>query len=186
MNKNEIRDYILNKREKLAKENKSKMDDAIYRNVINCNFFIKSKCIFTYVSFENEVYTHSIIKKALSDGKRVCVPKVISKKIGMVACEIKSMEELVESKYGILEPVSTNNRVDPKDIDFALIPGLAFDRYGYRVGYGGGFYDRFLRLGSFYKMGLLYDFQIMDNVPKEEFDEKINGLITESEIKSFE
>ncbi|MDD3224149.1 MAG: 5-formyltetrahydrofolate cyclo-ligase [Clostridium sp.] len=185
MNKKEIRHYILNEKAKLLEDNKKQLDDAIYNNVINCNFFIKSKFIFTYVSFENEVYTHSIIKKALSQGKRICVPKIISKKSGMVACEIKSMQELVEGKYGILEPISDNNKIDSKDIDFALIPGLAFDKDGYRIGYGGGFYDRFLASADFYKMGLSYEFQFMNNVPKEDFDEKIDGMITEKGIKSF-
>jgi len=142
--------------------------------------FIEAQLIFTYVSYKDEVDTIALINYAINHKKRIAVPKIISLEEGMVAIEIKSIEELKENSLGILEPVDFKNQINPSEIDFSIVPGLAFDRKGGRLGYGGGFYDRFLSNLSANAniVALAYDFQIVDTVPCEQHDIKIREVIT--------
>jgi 5-formyltetrahydrofolate cyclo-ligase len=97
----------------------------------------------------------------------------------MKAVIIQSMNELQLSSFGILEPEDFQNSVDPKEIDLLFIPGLAFDKKGGRIGYGAGYYDRYLKTvrEDAYKVGLAYDFQIIPSVPMETYDTFIDDII---------
>ncbi len=167
-------------RESVSSEIKSQYDEAIYKKLINSTYYDNAKVIFVYVSFGYEVDTHRIINHALKDNKIVCVPKVLNRTEGMKAVKINSLEELKVSNFGVLEPESTINEVEPLDIDLLLIPGLAFDENGGRLGYGAGYYDKFLgeiRTNA-NKIGLSYSFQLMEAVPIEEHDMPIEHIIT--------
>ncbi|MBP2031753.1 5,10-methenyltetrahydrofolate synthetase [Clostridium algifaecis] len=98
----------------------------------------------------------------------------------MIAVEIKKFSELVPGAYNILEPESTEFKVDEKSIDLSYIPGVAFDSSGGRIGYGGGYYDRFLQKleKNSKKIALCYDFQVLDTVPTETHDIMIDSIIT--------
>lgn len=184
INKKELRKIMSEKRKHILTEDKKIYDKKIYDNLINSREYKNAKTIFVYVSYNDEVYTHDIIVKAIKDGKKVCVPKVISKQQGMCAIEIKALEDLKPGAYGILEPDSTSEKIDESEIDLILLPGLAFDESGGRLGYGGGFYDRFLRKTRFdvQKIGLAYELQIVENVVIEDFDEKVEKIITNAKI----
>lgn len=177
--KNKIRSLVKEKRNSLDERLKKTMDNIIFEKIISSEFYKSSKCIFVYVSFEGEVDTHRFIKYALNDNKRICVPKVKSKEEGIVAVEINSFHELKEGAYNILEPENFNKKIDERDIDLILMPGVAFDKNGGRIGYGGSFYDRFLKNPDIkaLKIALAYDFQIFDKVPMEEHDIKVDGII---------
>lgn len=179
-NKNEIRKYIKEKRKNLNKNDKEILDSKIFNKLINSEEYCTCNNIFLYVSFNGEVDTYRIINHALKNNKSVYVPKVVSKEYGMKAVRIKGFNELKKGAYGILEPKDFCDAVFEKDIDLILIPGVAFDLKGARVGYGGGFYDRFLCKVSpkAKKIALAYDFQILDKVPKEEHDVIIDKIIT--------
>lgn len=178
--KREIREYINKKRLLLKKEEKENFDRVIFNKVINSKEYMDSKHIFTYVSFNSEVDTYKIIEYALEDNKSVYVPKVISKEEGMKAVQIKSVNELKKGMYGILEPVSFKFSVDEQVMDLVVVPGIAFDISGGRVGYGGGFYDRFLKKlnSNAVKLALAYDFQVMDKVPTEIHDVFVDRIFT--------
>jgi 5-formyltetrahydrofolate cyclo-ligase len=182
-NKRYYRELVKGLREGLSTEDKDKRDRAIYNNIIQSKEFIEAKCIFIYVSYKNEVDTHTIIKTALSEGKIVCVPKIISLKEGMKVLKIRDFDELKASSYGILEPeqVLEENIVSPWNIDLVYTPGVAFDLKGGRIGYGGGFYDRFLSSlkKQVPKFALAYSFQIFQNVPMDENDQRVDGVISE-------
>lgn len=179
--KREIRKFMREKRELLTKEEREKLDDAIFEKIVNSKEYKESKNIFIFVSYDTEIDTHRIIKQALKDEKVLCVPRVISKEEGMIIAQIKNFEELEPGAYGILEPKDNKFQVDETIIDVAYLPGLAFDKIGGRVGYGGGFYDRFLRKSrkDCKKIGLAYSFQVLENVPMEKDDEYIDGIITD-------
>ncbi|MDF2503649.1 5-formyltetrahydrofolate cyclo-ligase [Clostridium sp.] len=168
--KSEFRNYITKKRNELSLTEKSEKDNAIYEAIINSELFIKAKMIFIYISFGNEVDTHKIIEKALSLGKEVCVPKVISRLKGMRALKINSLNNLKVSDYGVLEPEDNSEEVFAKDMNLAIIPGLVFDLKGGRIGYGGGFYDRFFSNTNIdiTKIALAYQFQILEELPLED------------------
>ncbi|MCY6370816.1 5-formyltetrahydrofolate cyclo-ligase [Clostridium ganghwense] len=177
--KEEIREHIKRKRALMRNGEKEILDISIFSKLINSKEYNEAKYIFVYVSFSGEVDTHKIIDYALKDNKYICVPKVISKEKGMKAVQIKNLMELKKGAYGILEPESFKHEIDEKNIDLVLVPGVAFDNFGGRVGYGGGFYDRFLKNLNQYtvKLALAYDFQVMDKVPKDELDVLVDRII---------
>lgn len=180
--KKALRKEMKEKRAFLNELDKFNKDNIIRNKFLSSNFYKNSIGIFIYVSLQKEVDTHGIIKQALKDKKRVFVPKVISLKQGMVAVEIKDFSCLKKcGKYKILEPVDFNENINKDDIDLAIVPGLAFDRKGDRIGYGGGFYDRFF-VGlnkNVPKIALAYDFQIIDYVPKSNHDICVDKIITD-------
>lgn len=186
--KSEYRNHIIKKRDALSLSEKNKKDDDIYKIIINSDLFIRSKVLFIYISFGNEVNTHKIIQYALDMGKEVCVPKVISRLKGMRALKITDLKELEISSYGILEPKDNSQEILLENMDLAIIPGLAFDLKGGRLGYGGGFYDRFFSDTNIdiRKIALAYEFQLLDGLPLEEHDITIDGIITEKGFKNIE
>ncbi|MTK13677.1 MAG: 5-formyltetrahydrofolate cyclo-ligase [Clostridiaceae bacterium] len=179
--KKDIRRIIKDKRSSITAEEREKLNQTIYEKAINSEYYKNAKTIFIFISFKDEVDTLGIIKKSLEDGKIVCVPKVISKQEGMVAIRINNFEDMAVSSYGILEPKDTTNIIKENLVDLTFVPGLAFDKKGGRIGYGGGFYDRFLKdmRKDAKKIGLAYSFQIIDEVPMEEHDLFIDGIITD-------
>lgn len=176
----QIRNIVIEKRKALSKELKEVFDNNILDKILSSKEYEVAKTILVYVSFEGEVDTHRFIKHAIEDNKKVCVPKVISKEEGMKAVNISSLNDLKVGKYGILEPLDFSREVEEKEIDLVIMPGVAFDKNGGRVGYGGAFYDRFLKKLRYEtpKIALAYDFQIFCKVPTEEHDEKIDRIIT--------
>lgn len=183
MRKQDIRKIIKRKREELNKSIKKELDLRIMNNFFNSGYINESNVIFIYVNMESEINTVDIINKLLDMGKRVAVPKVLPGNKEMVALEIKSLYDLNESgAFGILEPDMTKKDVG-SEVDLIILPGLAFDRRGYRVGYGGGFYDKFLdKYDKVKRISLCYNFQIIENIPEEDFDEAIDVMITEDKI----
>ena len=184
--KDEIRSDIKAMRKTLVYEEKSKLDKLIFEKLVETEQYRKAKGIFIFVSLGDEVDTHNIIRKAFQDKKQIYVPKVISKKEGMVAVEIKSLEELKPGVMGILEPENTKMNEGNYEFDLAIIPGLAFDKAGGRLGYGGGFYDKFVnKLGNCELIAIGYQFQIINKVPMEDHDVRIHGIITDSNFYYF-
>jgi len=178
--KQEVRKYILEMRDRQRREDRARWDDVIFSKFIDSEYYKNSEVIFIFVSFRSEVDTHRIIKKALEDGKTICVPRVISKNDGMKAFRINSIEELKKGSFGVLEPSADCKEVPGAEIDLVVMPGAAFDKNGGRIGYGGGFYDRFLSglRHNAKKIALAYDFQILKHVPMDEHDIKPDGIIT--------
>ncbi|WP_171011442.1 5-formyltetrahydrofolate cyclo-ligase [Haloimpatiens lingqiaonensis] len=180
MDKKNLRKLMKEKRNSITETTRQKFDNDIFFKIINSNYYKLSKVIFVFVSYNDEINTHKLIKHALQNNKKVVVPKVVSKNGHMIALEINSFDDLEPSNYGILEPKNYCKEIPSKDIDLALIPGLAFDLNGGRMGYGGGYYDRFLKTLSSNcpKIGICYNFQVIQNVPMSEHDIKTDGLIT--------
>ncbi|KEI04344.1 5-formyltetrahydrofolate cyclo-ligase [Clostridium botulinum] len=179
--KDRIRKVIKNKRNSLNKIDKAIKDEDIFNKVIESQIYKKSKVIFIYVSFNGEVDTHRIIKYSLNNGKVICVPKVIPKSKYMNAVKINSFDELIKGAYGILEPKNSCELVDENDIDLVFMPGMAFDKSGRRIGYGGGFYDVFLEKinNKVPKIALAYRFQILNSIPCEEHDINVDRIISD-------
>lgn len=143
--------------------------------------------ILCFVSFGTEVDTHAFIKEALQEGKRIFVPYIPSKKEGMKACEIKDFSELEMGYFNILTPKEEYRRLTEEVPDLVVVPGVVFSQDGYRIGYGGGFYDRYL--GAQKKpiptIGIGFAVQVVQDVPVEPFDMPIDKLITEEKTYLF-
>ncbi len=137
--------------------------------------FKNAKVIFCYVSAHGEVGTHNLIEELLKE-KDVVVPYCTDKCGNMIAVKINSPADLAEGSFGILEP---KNPVEfPKEkIDFAIVPGIAFDKEGFRLGYGKGYYDRFLCDISPYKLGVCKKEFLVDSLPHDEYDIKMDNVM---------
>lgn len=137
--------------------------------------FKNAKVIFCYVSAYGEVETHSLIKELLKE-KEVVVPYCTDRYGNMIAVKINSTADLTEGSFGILEPKSPVSF--PKEtIDFAIVPGIAFDKDGFRLGYGKGYYDRFLKDISPFKLGVCQKEFLLEFLPHDEYDIKMDSVM---------
>jgi 5-formyltetrahydrofolate cyclo-ligase len=179
-----LRKSIIQKRDAVDTKTRNEWDKGIFKRFINSEFYKNSHVLFIFVSFGSEVHTHEIINCALNDCKTVYVPKITSKQIGMEIYRISSMSDLKPGYFGILEPLESCPTGDIKDIELIIMPGVAFDRQGGRVGYGAAFYDRFLfkMNRKIDKIALAYQLQVVDRVPMDESDVRIDGIITNEEL----
>ncbi len=181
-----MRKEYISLRNNISSDNLHSKSQMIVEMLNELDLVKRAELIMCYVSFGSEVFTHEIINTWLSQGKQVCVPRVLKTKgKSMEAVKISSLEELVPGTYGVLEPTSgQKNIVSPDSIDVVIVPGCAFDINRNRMGYGAGYYDRFLELISdnCLKVGVAFDFQIMDEIPCEEHDIPMDIIITEQRI----
>ena len=176
---------MLKKRAELSPEEITKKSNAIQDKLFGLKKYQESNFIFSFISFNDEINTHDIIKQSLSNGKRVGVPITIHKERKLLVSEIFDFDrELEIGHYNILTPKKEFIReVPPKLIDIVLVPGLIFSPEGYRVGYGGGYYDRFFSKNrEVFKIGLCYEMQIAPKVPVGIYDLPVDCIITEERI----
>ncbi len=186
--KKSMRSAYLKKRNEMTPEKRVAASEKIKAWVFANKRFKTAKTIFVYASCKSEVETKEIIRGALRMGKRVAVPKVTGAEMDFY--EITSWEELFPGYQGILEPQTDGKEpVLPVDSDVMLLPGVAFDRSGGRIGYGGGYYDRYWnRINSTYGskpylMALAFVCQICPGkIPAEEHDKKMNCILTERRV----
>ena len=183
MDKNILRKEILERRNYLELDNKSKYDKVIFKKLINSDIYKRSKKIFTYISFGSEVDTKKFINYAISDNKDIYVPKTDKVNKEMLAIKINSLNNMNVDKLGILEPKHVDKSKIGDKFDLIIMPGVAFDKNGNRIGYGGGFYDRYLEMhGGLQKLAVAFTYQVLDEVPAEAFDICPDALVTESAI----
>ena len=143
--------------------------------------FKDAKTVMCYLSAFNEPDTFEIISLLLSQGKRVVVPVTDTNACTITPSYLTSLDGLRSGSYGIAEP-SEYAPADAADIDISVIPGIAFDRSGMRIGFGKGYYDRFLSEFRGLKLGLCYEFQLYDSVPHDRHDIPMDIIITEGNI----
>lgn len=170
----------------MSKEELEFKSKSICDYLFNSDDYRNSSVIMAYIDFRNEVQTESLIKKALSDGKKVVIPiSVVDTKQLILSELIDYDEELESGAYGILEPKEEFVReTDAKLVDLVLIPGVAFDKKGYRIGYGAGYYDRFLERvrPEIPKLALGFDLQMVEHAYPDAHDFPVDSVITESGV----
>lgn len=185
MDKTRLRERIIVQRLSLDAQEVERKSRAIVGRLMGLAVFRRATTIFCYVAFRNEVETRGFIQESLAAGKRVAVPLVDRANRRLLPIEIVGLDDLAPGTWGIPEPKpGTGRAVDPRSIDLAVVPGVAFDRWGNRVGYGGGFYDRFLpglRPGS-WAVGLAYRFQIVEDLAPDPTDVPVHCVVTEEEV----
>jgi 5-formyltetrahydrofolate cyclo-ligase len=177
-----LRGRIRNLRRQLDPSRRDLASAAIFSRLETLPVFQQAQAIQTYVALRHEVDTHELIRRLLREGKQVAVPKVESGS-ELRQYFIKDFSELRPGAFGILEPESVPNRLaSPEQFDLVLVPGLAFDRAGHRLGAGKGYYDRFLAQVSAPKIALAFAFQIFEKVLIEAHDQQVDMIVTEEEI----
>ncbi|MBU0757845.1 MAG: 5-formyltetrahydrofolate cyclo-ligase [Nanoarchaeota archaeon] len=179
--KEKIRQEILRLRNGFSREDLDEKDISIKKRLENLDEFRKAGTVLFYVSFESEVATHSLIREALVDKKNVIVPYIEEKEIFL--SKIEDFIELETGKFGILEPKKKFIRkANLDDVNLIIVPGIVFDMHGHRVGFGGGYYDKLLCKTKALKIGMCYEFQIVNDVPVELHDIPVDIIVTEDRI----
>lgn len=188
IDKKQVREQVIKLRDSQSEDKILSKSKIIKDELFDFEYFKKSNIIMFYVSFRSEVKTDFIIKESLKLGKKVVLPQADPKNKKLNIFQVTNFEEdLKEGIWGILEPKDACKKIDIKNIDLVIVPAVAYDMRGYRVGYGGGYYDKFL--SEFYNsnkngktIGLAYELQIIDKIPADEFDQKVNFIVTEERI----
>ena len=183
MTKEEARKQMRRMRRDMTPQERSRQNESIRRQILADPVWKEVSWFYPFVSYGTEVDTTELIREVLAhpvQGRRinVAVPRVNGK--DMEFYQIRSMEELCPGYQGILEPALHCPMVEAKE-GLMLLPGLAFDRKGHRVGYGGGYYDRYLakyRMEKLHRYAVAYDFQIVDNIESEAHDIAPDRIIT--------
>ncbi len=145
----------------------------------------KAEKIFCFYSFGSEIDTTKLIKRALADGKSTALPCVREDRSDMVFIAINSVDGLVKDRYGIPSPEYDENKIVLSDSStLIIVPGLAFDGDFYRIGYGGGYYDRYLSENTYMAAaGVCFEKQLADKLPKDEHDVSVDMIVTEKGIR---
>ena len=180
-----IRREILKKRDGMSADIKAEKDSRIKDRFFFLPEFIAAETIFFYASFRSEVETLSMIEESLKMGKRIVLPKVDKERHRLRLYEIKDINELSEGYMGIPEPLPDDERLVPlDDIDLVVIPGAAFDYSCNRLGYGAGYYDIVLseRKKKMPVVALAYEEQIVDLIPSEMHDVKVDMIVTDKRV----
>ncbi len=184
MNKNELRKQMLRKRNRLDPEYRSQADETITAAFLTSELYRNSQVLFIYISYSSEVDTQRIITQALQDGKTVLVPRTCGETKQMDAVQITDFKtQLCPTCCGILEPrYNDGHAFPPEQIDLIVVPGVTFDRNGFRIGYGGGYYDKYLCLATnATTVGFAYEQSLSDPLCPQEHDRKVDRILTERE-----
>ena len=182
--KDRLRKDIIKKRKSLPKSEVIEKSTNIKKRIFEMGKFRDAQTVLFYVSYDNEVYTHDMIKESLLIGKKIVVPKSDTKINTLLLSELTDWNDLECGAYNILEPKQDFiKEVSIKSIDLIFVPGVAFDMHGNRIGHGKGYYDRLLkRASNITSIGLAFEFQVVENIEAEEHDEKIDIIVTEKRV----
>lgn len=182
MNKKEIRKSILEKRDALPEKSRKSYSDTITKCVLAQDEVKNANVIFAFVSFGSEVETHELLEELLRLGKTVYIPVTKKGVPTMRLAQLTSMDDLEIGHYGILSPKADHLHWGEEAlVETVLVPGVAFDKYGYRIGYGAGFYDRFFAGITHHvnKIGLGFSLQSVEEVPTDQYDIPVDRFISE-------
>jgi len=182
--KQKIRKKLLDLRNSLSAMEVLERSNQVMVNIYGMDDFKKANVVAVYISFGTEVNTHGLIRSIIGE-KEVLVPVVTDKeKKEIILSELRDWKELSSGSYGILEPKKEFIRKrEENEVDISLVPGVAFDFYGNRIGYGSGYYDRLLRKMAGIKVGVAYDFQVINKIPNEKHDVRVDKIVTDKFVR---
>ncbi|MBM3334847.1 5-formyltetrahydrofolate cyclo-ligase [Candidatus Sumerlaeota bacterium] len=182
--KERIRQIYRNRREQLDPRYRHEASLAITDRLLAWEPVARATCVMTYLSFNAEVETFALVRRLFALGKSVAVPYIHRGAINLIPAQIYDLEhDLQTGPLGILEPEPDRLRpLDPKQIDVHVVPGIAFDERGFRIGYGKGHYDRFLLLRSPHSVvvGIAFGMEILKKLPHEDCDVPMDYVIAET------
>lgn len=179
--KKTLREQFLRTRKELSESEVKKKSQQIQHRLFSVPWYQSSQNILFYVSYDNEVNTHEMIKDSMRSGKTILVPKIDTRRKTICISRLLRWNELSPGSYSILEPREDCVRDTPiSSVELLIVPGVIFDVQGHRIGHGMGFYDRLLKQTSnAHSIGLAFESQIMQSIPVEEHDEKVELIVTE-------
>lgn len=185
MEKKILRKELKQKRKNLPESYRHQADIQISEYIKNLELYRQAQRIFCYVSMTEEVDTRVLLENMLADGKTVAVPLCREKGV-MEARQITSMDQLKPGAYGILEPREDTEKLEPETLELCVIPCVSSSPDGIRLGYGGGYYDRFLPKTKAKRVILCQEQMLCENIPAESHDCPMDLVVTEMGIRSFD
>lgn len=184
--KKNLRTRYKNERLKLSPTEKQNLDEGVFNRFLKLNQYASSTTILAYVSTNIEVDTRKIIERALEDGKRVAVPYCVPDTRLLEFYLIDSLDDLTPGTFGVLEPTpDPEKRLIDWEKSLCVVPGLCFDFNGYRLGFGKGYYDRFLSEYTGIRVGICYSSGVRGHLHHGRYDRTVDVLVTEKNIKSI-
>ncbi|RYL91617.1 5-formyltetrahydrofolate cyclo-ligase [Sporolactobacillus sp. THM7-4] len=184
--KKQYREHILDALKKLDAQTFENKCTRIRKFLFSEEEWLTAKTVAVTLSVGREIETRPIIKRAWAQGKQVAVPKCNPKTKQLTFYRLDSFDQLEKSFYGLMEPNPDKTcPLESSELDLIIVPGVAFDPRGYRIGYGGGYYDRFLSGNHGKTVSLLLNCQMIERVPEESFDQRVTKLITERGVVPF-
>lgn len=185
MKKKCLRNNYKKIRDEIPESARKEKSLAIFSRLKTLDEFIKAKRLFLFVSMGSEVETLRWLDELLRE-KEVLIPATKKGDPEMKMARLLSKDELIENYWGILElPEDLAKTREEKTCDLIITPGLAFDKNGYRVGYGGGFYDRFFSAHEGFRLGVGFHDQLVDDVPRDEYDLPVHAFLSETDYLIF-
>lgn len=181
MNKDELRGKMRKKRREMTSDEVLEKSAHIQQQLFSFDKYINARTVMLYVSAFKEPSTIEIIEDAINRKKRVVLPVSDTETETIVLSYLDSADDLAKGAYGILEP-KVVKPANISELDFILVPGLAFDKKGNRMGFGKGYYDKLLCKTNADKTALCYEFQMLDDIPSDEYDIPMNTIITEDNL----
>jgi len=179
--KAKLRKELLQKRLSLQADEKALFDKQIIENIVSLELYKNAECVIIYAATKGEIDLFPLFYKAKSDKKKVAFPRCFEER-QMKFYEVSDLSELEKGKYGLLEPKITLPQREFKPTDLCIVPAIAYDKEGYRLGYGGGYYDVFLKYFVGTSFGAVYDFLLFDRLPRHRNDKNVNLIVTERKV----
>lgn len=182
MPKTALRRQLLVQRSSMDQASWQTASRAAQLRLAELDLFVQATCIVLYAPIRQEVDTELLFYKACSEGKQVLYPSVCGDELQFR--EVEELSQCSPGSFGILEPCLTGNEFPLSVADLIVVPGVAFDLQGHRIGFGKGYYDRCLsRLPKHgHLIGLCHDFQVLDHIPAEEHDVRMKFVVTEKRL----
>lgn len=182
--KDKIRKELKEKREKLFEKEVLEKSNKIKKRLFEMNEFKNASTILFYISYNNEVYTHDMIKECISNKKNVIVPISDKENRRLILSELENWDDLELGSYDILEPRKDKiKEISIDKVDLIIVPGVGFDESGRRIGHGKGYYDNLLRNSkNALHIGLAFEFQIVKKIPTEAHDISVHKIVTEKRV----
>ena len=179
LTKRRLRNILLNRLKKHSQRQRKRKSKLIERRLLKQEEFIKAERIMFYLAFDGEVKTEGMIDKARRLGKKIYVPICDTRKKTLNPCLLEEDSKLEIGSYNTLEP-KKKAKLPPRKLDLVIVPALAFDKNGNRLGRGKGYYDRLLKKlpGRINSIGLAFDFQVLPELPVEENDVPVDKVLS--------
>lgn len=179
--KETLRKLMLGNLTKLSDDERQNISEKLQDELFKSTMWKNAETIGIYLSFETEWDTRNIVEEAFQSGKKVAIPKTIPATKGMEFYQINNFSEVKKGHFDIEEPIIEDTIYTKKnEIDLLIVPGLAFSKEGYRVGFGGGYYDRFLTDFIHPTLSLVWSKQLVENLPTNQYDLPVQYIMTEN------
>jgi 5-formyltetrahydrofolate cyclo-ligase len=182
MDKKTIRRKLLEARDGLATDQRRQFSISIRRRFFELPMVARAQRIMLFLAFGSEVDTWLLLDEAVALGKQVVAPVCLPMTKELALYPIRHRDEAEPGHWGIWEPKPDGEPISPDSLDIVVVPGVAFDLMGNRIGYGGGYYDRFLaQVPGVWKIGVCYDLQLIKEVPRADHDVPVDAIVSETQ-----